>query len=174
MAFSSFCGTVSLRRDRFNALLFEGGFIQVDIRANKETRPAFNGGAKSVEVPQSLALQREWLLGFGGDRNVVPSIVFLSQVSILVNQLSGGSFVVPRRKATMSSRWLDWLAGRSALTISCRRCRLGTDDGQRGASARDADVDLGLRVETGVIGTESSGDGSGEMQAATNRSFIRY
>jgi len=57
----------------------------------------------------------------------VPSGAVVFQVSILVNQWSGGSLVVPRRKATISNRWFDCVAGRSVLTRSVSfGCNSGT------------------------------------------------
>jgi len=54
---------------------------------------------------------------------VVLLFVFLSS-SILVTNV-GGSFVV--REKGNEQQMVGWLAGRSALTISCRPCRLGTE-----------------------------------------------
>src|SRR6202040_781189 len=97
--------------------------------------------------------------------------------SILVNQLSGGSFVVPRRKATMSSRWLDWLGGRSALThILSPGCRLGTSAMGRVVLPRVTRTSIlgPTRSKRALSARRAAVMEAAKRQAATFENFIRY
>jgi hypothetical protein len=158
------CGEVAL-----DALLLEGSLVEVGVGANEEAGAALHGSAQRFEVATGFGgYEDERLLRFSGydDRGAFDWVLFLSQVSISVNQLSGGSLVVPRRKATTRTRWLDCVFGRSALIQSLSpgwrlgTCAMGSVELPRVTRT----VDLrAYEIEAGIIGMESSREGDGEQ-----------
>ena len=84
-----------------DAGLFKAGLDEVLGGAYEDAGAAADGGAEGAEVAAGFRCEEEDdLLGFGGDGDGDALFAdFLFQVWISKNQLSGGGFVVPRRKA---------------------------------------------------------------------------
>ena len=87
----------------FDAGLLEAGFVEVLGGADEDAGAALDGGAEGGEVAAGFGGEEEdGLLGLGGTVTVTPSSrTFLCQVSMRMNQSSGGGLVVPRRKTAM-------------------------------------------------------------------------
>jgi len=151
----------------FDALLLEGGFVEIGVGANEEAGLAFDGGAEGFEVATGFRRDEdEGLLGFVGNddggsfgRLLVPGVDF-------------GEPVVGRLVGCAAEKGDD---EQQVIGLGGRKIGFDPDlvagleiwdfgDGKRAISAGDADIDLrASEVETCCVsGIERCGKGNGE------------
>ncbi len=151
-----------------DALLLEGGLIQVDISPDKGAGAAFYGGAQGLEVAAGLGRnEQESLLrivGYG-HRGALGGVLMIPGVDLgkpRVGRLVGGA----AEKGDDEEQMILLVVGQIGLDpeliagLQVRHLR----DGQGPVATRDAHHDLGSgKVKAGVVGVEGCGKGSGEQ-----------
>ncbi len=144
-----------------DTLLLEGGFVEVGVGADEEAGARLTAERRVLKSPPVCgATNMRACSAPSGTVRVVPSMFFLSQVSISVNQLSGGLIGGAAQEGHDDEQMVGLGAGEVGFDPDLVAGLQAGDlrDGKGAVAAGDADVDLRAEeVETRCVGGMEAG-----------------